>query len=103
MVALICIEISMVKDSLYKVFHYSCVDIVLTDVLLKNVFALGEDVGRILVQWWLVFCLYCLLRPSCIDLAGITKDGCTGMPCSSSSMSAASMHPGMSFKRVARI
>jgi hypothetical protein len=38
-----------------------------------------------------------------VDLAGITTGGCTGTPCSSSSMSAASMHPGMSFKRVARI
>ena len=62
MVDLICIEISMVNDLLYKVFHYSCVDIVLTDVLLNNAFALGEDVGSIHVQWWHVFCLYCLLH-----------------------------------------
>jgi hypothetical protein len=56
------IEISMVNDLLYKVFHYSCVDIVLTDVLLNNAFSLGEDVGSIHVQWWYVFCLYCLLH-----------------------------------------
>ncbi len=61
MVDLICIEIPMVNDLLYKVFHYSCVDIVLTDVLLNNAFALGEDVGSI-HQWWHVFCLYFFLH-----------------------------------------
>ncbi len=47
--------------------------------------------------------LYCLLHWSCIVLAGITTGCCTGMSCSSSWMSAASMHAGMCFKRVAKI
>ncbi len=58
MVDLICIEIWMVNDPLYMVFQFSCVDIVSTDVFLKNAFALREDVGSIHVQRWQVFCLY---------------------------------------------
>jgi hypothetical protein len=36
MVELICIKIWMVKDPLYKVFQFSCVGIVSTDVPFKN-------------------------------------------------------------------
>ncbi len=39
-VDLICVEVWMVKDPLYQIFQFYCVDIVLTYVFLQNVFAL---------------------------------------------------------------
>ncbi len=38
-VNLICIEVWMVKDHLYQIFQFCCIDIVLTNVFLQNVFA----------------------------------------------------------------
>jgi hypothetical protein len=48
---------------MYKVFQFSCVDIVSMNVFLKNVFALGEDVGSMIhVQQWHIICLYSFLH-----------------------------------------
>ncbi len=38
-VDLICIKVWMVKDHLYQIFQFCCVDIVLTNLILQNAFA----------------------------------------------------------------
>ncbi len=56
-VDLIYVEVWMVKDHLYQISQFCCVDIVLTNVILiQNVFAQWEDIGCIHIQWWQVSC-----------------------------------------------